>query len=315
MLANRSSDSNLSVSFVVLAFARPDSTLELIRRIRGEMPDSPVQVLVDVPRTGSLEYIVEKNSLLIDRLKTHEMRDENLTIDVAAENLGTTLNLIRGLDAASLESDAFVVLEDDCLPESDFFEFARVALDLIESNKGGLLSFTGANHYLPPLSLLSKSAFRSELSHVWGWGMPSYHWPELRRFLLNPPDVAAVANEINKRLVYKVYRRYWMSLLEHDWSSLSWDYKYQFWIWVKNGTVLVPGRNLITNVGHDDVSTNSSQTSDHYQNPTRGKYVLQRSYGPPLRLLTFWELTGFRAFALKRLIMGGIQKIRHLGNK
>lgn len=311
MLANRSSESNLSVSFVVLAFARPDSTLELIRRIRGEMPDSPVRVLVDVPRKGALEHIVEKNSLLIDQLKTHVMRDENLTVDVAAENLGTTLNLIRGLDAASLESDAFVVLEDDCLPESDFFNFARAALKLIESDQHGLMSFTGANHYLPPLSLLPKSAFRSELSHVWGWGMTSSQWPELRKFLLDPPEVEAVAREINSRLVYNVYRRYWLSLLERDWSSLPWDYKYQFWIWVNKGTVLVPGRNLITNVGHDEVATNSSQISDHYQNPIKGNYVLQRLYSPPLRLLTFWELTGYRAFALKRLITGHL-KVRAL---
>lgn len=57
---------------------------------------------------------------------------------------------------------------------------------------------------------------------------------------------------------------------------------------------MVPGRNLITNSGFDDVATYSNPISDHYQNRSGNEFKARKALRLSPRFLVFWELTGYR---------------------
>lgn len=305
------------IRFVVLAYARLSPTIRLIHKIRDETPNAQIQVFLDHPRSESSQTVVENHQRLLVELR--RLANDGTILDLVARerNLGTTLNLIDALDRIHKFCDGFVVLEDDCDPAPLFFDFARDAIQaLSQEAKAEAVIFSGANHLFPPLSSLSRSAMVTPLSHVWGWGGLSKHLPDLTSFIRSAPSVEdklIIERFIRAFIPYAPYRNHWGNLLEANWGELSWDYRLQFWIWARGYKCLIPGTNLVRNTGFDSVATNSQIIPDHYQNRVAKSYRMQRKILLNRKFLIWWELTGYRVFALVRLIRLGISGRGKLG--
>jgi hypothetical protein len=280
--------------------------MSLVNRIRELLPDAQIQIFLDHPKADSSPLVIQNNLKLQQDLKGLASEDTQLELVARERNLGTSHNLLDALDQIQGYCDGFVVLEDDCEPDPLFFDFANRAVGFLsqDSDKKAVI-FCGANHLLPPLSSLSRRAFTTPLSHVWGWGGMSANLPDLTGFIRQGPslgDKEKIRTFIRGSIPYAPYRNHWNNLLETNWGELSWDYRLQFWIWARGYQCLISGANLVRNIGFDPVATNSSNFPDHYQNKVAKRYTMQRLIHPKAKFLIWWELTGYRAFALVRLI-------------
>ncbi len=296
----------LNSVLIVTGHARPDSNLEVIQSAMKSRPNLQIRAFIDRPKLGSIasEDTLLRHLQLIERLRVLESENPNLTVVVRPENLGIAENLSLALDSVFEEFDHCTVLEDDCLPSGSFFDFIDFAIEL-DSKDPKFGTATGANHLFFPFNRLRNTAIASNLSHVWGWAISSDNWKSLKRFIAEAPsadDLLFMLQVIETEIVYEVYRKHWRGLLELAWSELTFDYKIQLWLWKEGKYCLTPGRNLIQNVGFDEVAAHSSQLPDHFQNRFTGAFQARRLVKPNPKLLSFWELSGFRAFAAKRLI-------------
>ena len=290
--------------------------MKVIGSAMAHRPDLEIRAFIDVPRMAQQPPDAREigHSLLVQRLQELESLHPQLKVQVRNQNLGTEGNLTEALDSAFEEFDYCVVLEDDCIPSKSFFDFMDFAKDFSCSNAETIGLATGSNHYFYPLNSSPHLAYLSGLSHVWGWSMTAKNWESLREFILNPPlepQLLALHERAKSRLVYLPYKRHWEGILSLEWSKMSWDYKLQFWLWYNDKFCIVPGRNLVENVGFDAVATNSEPIPDHYQNRSgRWFKAMQISKLQP-SFLTLWELTGYRLFALSRLIRIAFVNVRN----
>jgi hypothetical protein len=232
-----------------------------------------------------------------------ESRDE-FDLVVRPSNLGTSRNLIDALEALKGKCEGFVVLEDDCDPHPDFFDFSASVIQSLSLKRGSPAIFSGANHLFPPLSIMKTAAISTPLSHVWGWGASGAALGELVEFITFGPtttDEEKIREFIKEIIPYEIYRRHWRGLLNSDWDELSWDYRLQFWLWANGYECLIPGSNLVINSGFDSVAMNSSEIPDHFQNRFITNYKMSKRLQLNRKFLVWWELTGYRVFALVRM--------------
>ncbi len=295
---------NNSLNFLILAFAREKATISLLRKILAQRPNAKIVVVVDVPRPEAATNIQIGHASLVASLSRMLESGEEFDLLVRPSNLGTSRNLIDALEKLKGNCEGFVVLEDDCDPHPDFFDFSASAIQSLVLERGSPVMFSGANHLFPPLSLMKTAAISTSLSHVWGWGSSGEALGELVEFLKFGPSTAGVEKIqefIKDTISYEIYRSHWTRMLSSDWDELSWDYRLQFWLWANGYECLIPGANLVMNIGFDSVAMNSSEIPDHYQNRFISKYEMSKRLHLNRKFLVWWELTGYRTFALVRM--------------
>ena len=293
---------------VVLAYARLDSTLRVINSVLLHRPETEIRVFVDVPRDPheAQSKSAQGHAALLRGLKELLPSHPQMCLTVRQENLGTQENLVAALDSAFEEYDFVAVLEDDCIPALGFFDFMDFAGSIFDSEINQFAMATGSNHLFFPMNSLEHSALSSSLSHVWGWGLTAKQWKPMRAFIKSSPtegEITKLKHCVDRNLVYKVYKNHWRQLLETSWEEMSWDLKLQFWLWHSNLKCLTPGKNLVQNVGFDEVATNSSSIPDHYQNFPSTVFKAERLSRIEGKALALWELSGFRIFAAIRMLV------------
>jgi hypothetical protein len=285
----------------------------VIRSVILHRPETEIRVFVDVPRVpnAAQSHSVQGHAALLKGLKEILPYYPQLRVTVRQENMGTQENLVSALDSIFEDCDFIAVLEDDCIPTRGFFDFMDFAESIFDSENSHFAMATGSNHLFFPMNSLKHSALSSSLSHVWGWGLTVKQWKPMRAFIKSSPtadEIASLVNLVDRNLVYKVYKNHWKKLLENRWEDLSWDLKLQFWLWHARLKCLTPGKNLIQNVGFDEVATNSSSIPDHYQNRPTAEFKAERFSRIEGKALVFWELSGFRVFAeLRGLVVSSIR--------
>ena len=110
--------SSFPIAYII--FNRPRHTRETFELIRAQRP-AKLFIIADGPRDGHPT----------DAQRCEEVRAIVQNIDwpcevqrnYATQNMGCKLRVSSGLDWVFSQVDAAVVLEDDCVPNVDFFSF------------------------------------------------------------------------------------------------------------------------------------------------------------------------------------------------
>ena len=112
---------NGQIAPVVLAiFNRPHLTSQVYERVRAARPPR-LLVVADGPRPGQPEDV--HLCAATREIVTSPDWPCDLLTDFADENLGCRRRMSSGLDWVFRECSEAIILEDDCLPHSSFFEF------------------------------------------------------------------------------------------------------------------------------------------------------------------------------------------------
>jgi hypothetical protein len=286
---------------LLIAFARPANVESLIRTIRTSNPKRLIYLCVDKASESHSEIIKSLNNRVIQLANSLSMQP-NLVKIVRESNLGTTDNICIALAEVLALEDKVIVLEDDCLPSIDFFEFCEWGLTHFENDKE-IVSIQGVNHFRWPLSLFRQRYFRHSMVHVWGWATWSSKWFEISTALADLRAMShwELSRLLRKNLHFRKYVKSWLSNLQYA-GIISWDLVFQFWVWKNRFSVVAPGVNLVRNVGFDDVAVNSQTFPDHYQSRHNSGLRFPPSLSKlPKSLLTILELLSFRLFAASRM--------------
>ena len=115
------SSNNFEIPILFLVFNRPELTLKVFNKIK-EIKPKKLYVACDGPRNINNEkQVVSK----VREITNHVTWDCNLKKLFRNQNLGCKNAVSGALDWFLKNEDKGIILEDDCLPNQDFFLFVK----------------------------------------------------------------------------------------------------------------------------------------------------------------------------------------------
>lgn len=238
-----------NIPILLLVFNRPELTAQVFDRIKFVEPKK-LYIAADGPRTEE------------EDLKCKEVRAivKNITWDCEIntlfrnENLGCGKAVSGGIIWFFEQEEYGIVLEDDCLPEPNFFSFCSTMLKYFKNDER-IGHISGSNFQDDQLRGDGDYYF-SALTHVWGWASWSRVWkdydydistfPNLDKTLKAFPAHAHYASNWNT-IFYNV----------HNGKINTWDYQYAYHNLIKGYKAIMPNVNLISNIGIGEDATHT----------------------------------------------------------
>jgi hypothetical protein len=234
--------------------SRPDTTLrvfEIISRIKPAY----LFIAADGPRDH-----VES-----DKLNCAQAREIVDKIDwecelhtlFRQENLGCRMAMSTSITWFFDNVDKGIILEDDCLPEVDFFYFCDEMLERYKKNEDVFV--VAGNNFQKISDLNKKSYYFSRYMHCWGWASWSRAWDKFDNSMSNWPKMKST-NKLDEVLDDNSQVKYWTSIFDDTYCKKidSWAYVWMYSCWYHNGMTIIPGVNLVKNIGFDDDATHTS---------------------------------------------------------
>lgn len=237
-------------------FNRPEPTTKVFEQIRSVEP-SRLYVVADGPRAN---YPKDAERCREARTITEGV-DWNCEVhrDYAEVNMGLKQRFTTGLEFLFEHEDRAIILEDDCVPHTDFFNFCTKMLEHYAEDER-VWDVSGTN-YLERWHDETQDYHFSYYGGIWGWATWRRAWkaydPEMN--LWADSDVRerirdVVADDSQYEYLRTVYERTYNGDIE------TWDYQWGFARHINSGLSVIPSRNLVSNVGFGSEATNTVET-------------------------------------------------------
>lgn len=245
-----------------LFFNRPTEALRTFREIAQYKPRI-LYLSSDGPRreVDGEEGIVLDLRKQIDALIDWDVEVVKL---YAESNEGCAKKVSEAISVAVVRTGRLIVLEDDCLPTPEFFDFVEWGFKEYDSdNRVGSISGTRLDRKN------SGRALFSSVPQIWGWALWERGWEGYALDMKNNVGEIFEAIETSK-LVDTRCRKDWKELIHKMLKDPYHTWDFQFLInSIRLGKLsLVPGQNLVTNIGY---GANATHTLTEY--PRFGELV------------------------------------------
>ena len=242
--------------FVV--FNRPETTRRVFESIRAAKPRR-LFIAADGPRPEVPE----------DRIRCQEVRKIAATVDWPCQvhtlfrhqNLGCRKAVSGAIDWFFASEPEGIILEDDCLPNADFFRFAETLLDRFRDDERVMT--IAAQHFHRHAHTPSNSYFFSRYNHCWGWASWRRAWQYYDHEMSLWPYLRETDWLLSIGDGNRFFRDYWTQIFDlvHAGKVDTWDYQWTFSCWAQSGLAVLPSRNLVTNLGFGAEATHTSKTN------------------------------------------------------
>jgi hypothetical protein len=241
-----------------LIFNRPDTTEQVFDVIRTIQPRK-LFIAADGPRDRNERdlRLCQESRNIIKRVDW----DCELYTLFRDENLGCGLAVSEAISWFFQNVEEGIILEDDCLPDLSFFNYADCMLKKYryESRvlhiggtnfQGGLLRGDGDYYY-------------SKYPHIWGWATWKSAW-ELYDYDLKNIFKFKRKLFINRIFYSKNEKLFWLKtwINTHFKKYDTWDYQWVFSVLSNRGFCIIPNKNLVTNIGFRLDATHTKSESN-----------------------------------------------------
>lgn len=235
----------LETALLLLIFNRPDQTAQVFAAIRAARPVR-LYVAADGPRPdrpGEVERCAQAREIA-----TAVDWPCEVSILFRDSNLGCKRAVSGALDWFFGEEEAGIVLEDDCLPHSDFFSFCEALLERYAEDER--VSVITGDNFQHGRRRGDASYYFSKYNHVWGWASWRRAWQLYDREMSFWPDWKG-SMAWHKRIPDAVERNYWEAIFDRFRRGEidTWDYSWTASLWYRGGLTATPNMNLVTNIG------------------------------------------------------------------
>lgn len=245
----------LDTPVLFLIYKRPDTTARVFEQIRKVQPRQ-LFIVADGPKDipGEKEACDEAR-----QIATNVDWDCEVKTNFSDENLGCRDRVSSGITWFFEHVEEGIILEDDCFPSIDFFDFMSVALAYYRTNNK-VFHINGSSS--DQINESVNKTYLTKYLNVWGWGSWSNKW----RFYQDKYSVKNYTKSLlsiikNCRTTYE--RQHWLKVLELVKNEYdTWDYNWQISMWNNNGYAVAPSTNLIVNIGFCEGSTHTNNPND-----------------------------------------------------
>lgn len=242
-----------AVLFVV--FNRPDTTSKVFESIRSAKPPR-LYVAADGPRddrAGELERCA-----LVRNISTQVDWPCELFTLFRNTNLGCKTGVSSAINWFFEHEEQGIILEDDVLPQSSFFEYCDDMLERYK-NDNSISMVSGCNLISERLQL-QESYFFSRYVFIWGWATWKRAWKQYDVKMTDWPawrDNGYLNQQFSGDISLETY---WKNILDLVYAGLidTWDYQWVFACWKVRGLSIVSASNLTENLGFSPDATHTT---------------------------------------------------------
>lgn len=222
-----------------IVFNRPQLTEKCLDKILQSNP-SKIFISSDGPRNIKESEKVSE----VRRIIKSKTKNINVECIFHENNLGCKRAVSYAIKYFFNKVERGIILEDDCHPSQEFFEFCNRMLEIYENNEN-IVHISGSN----PQNLIPNNSceyFFSKYPRIWGWA----GWSRsINNFDVDLKDVSKILINAFKKLDYfqfklVIYLIYLVKVKKID----TWDYQWCISSML-NGLSIVPKKSLIENVG------------------------------------------------------------------
>jgi len=234
-------------SVLIVAFNRPETTRRVFAAVRAAKP-AKLFFACDAPRPdrpGEAERVAEVRAILRGVDWPCEVRTK-----FPEANLGCGPGVSSAISWFLGEAGEGIILEDDCLPTPAFFRFCATMLERHRDDpRIGLIA--GSN--MAPLVDLPASHGFSRVTSCWGWATWERTWDQFN-FIPEPiRDEEPWVRTLHPNAVDFLRRKF--DAIATGKVRTVWDYQFMVQALRSGQLTVVPGRNLILNIGFDGTGT------------------------------------------------------------
>lgn len=242
-----------------MIFNRPDTTRQVFNAIRSIKP-LKLYIVADGPRPNRPDDIE----------KCNEAREVVNTIDWDCDvkkifrtaNFGCGKGPYTAITWFLEQEPEGIIIEDDCLPSPGFFHFCAEMLERYRYDTR--IMEIGGNNFEPPSQRRNEfSYYFSHMTYIWGWATWRRAWNLYNFEMALYPEIQRKGYlEGNYDFVYEqqhfnyIFEKMYIGDARTSRQTV-WDYQWQFIITINSGLVIVPERNLVTNLGFGSDATNT----------------------------------------------------------
>jgi len=251
---------NTPVAFFI--FKRPHESARVFETIRQVKPPR-LLVVADGPRAdreGEAELCAQTRSVI-------EKVDWNCEVltNYAPENLGCKTRVSSGLDWVFDTVEEAIIIEDDCLPDLNFYPFAEELLSRYRDDNR-VFSITGQNVQFGR-KRNDYSYYFSRYTNCWTWAswrrawkyydVEMKLWPEIR-------DSNWLVDILGDTQTVQVWKQTFEMC--YDGRLNTWDFQWTFASFIQNGLTAVSQLNLVKNIGYGAGGTHTDDVDSPYNN-------------------------------------------------
>jgi hypothetical protein len=247
----------LQTPIAFIFFNRPDPTARVFQAIRQAKPPQ-LFLIADGPRAdrpGEAECCAATRAV-VEQVDW----DCQVLTNYADHNLNCGVRVATGLDWVFSQVEEAIILEDDCLPDSSFFQYCQELLEYYRHDQR-VMTISGDHS---PLGLKRKrqatdSYYFSIHPRIWGWATWRRAW-QLRDMEMAQWEVIRDDGWLDDIFRNPAEARTWQRQLQNAKDSDDyWDYPWNLTCWLHHGLCIVPNTNMVANLG---LGPGASRTTD-----------------------------------------------------
>jgi GR25 family glycosyltransferase involved in LPS biosynthesis len=259
ILRSRAITSKFSDSAVLLIAYRRHKNLEDLLQLCLSSGVGRIYVALDAPANSSAQIDVDQCLKIIERFR--DQFPDVLKVKVANSNLGCALSVLSACDWALQDEDFLAILEDDCIPSPDFFEYMKDGSLAMKSNSN---IFLVSGSQFAPSTLTNQQWHLVHYPLIWGWGTSKQKWQEIKNGLYN-------IGELSNPAIFSSYLdyTYWRAGTRRALEGFvdAWDTPFAYVVMHLGGQVILPPENLVQNIGNDRAATHTLDGSELLNRP------------------------------------------------
>jgi hypothetical protein len=235
----------VDIPVALIIFRRPHTTQRVLNTLREVQPKY-LFVIADAPRSEHPEESekCQATRKLIDTVDW----DCQIYKNYAETNLGSYRRVPTGLDWVFSQVEQAIVLEDDCVPHPSFFPYCQELLKRYATDQR--IYTVSGNNFQWGRKKSDYSYYFSRYHHSWGWATWRRAWQHFDGDMTLWPQVR---RQHLLRAVFPETRalNYWENIFQevYDGKIRAWDYRWTLSCWLQNGLHILPGVNLVSNIG------------------------------------------------------------------
>lgn len=261
----------LDTPILFVIFNRLDTTKRVFESIRYAKPKQ-LFIGADGPRSdksGEAEKCAEIRALVLDSV---DWECEVQTL-FREENLGSGPAVSGAINWFFTQVNEGIILEDDCLPNNSFFEYASYALHHYEKDEN-IMHVSGCNHQCG-IKRGNASYYFSKIPATWGWATWKRAWEKYSHTFFDDSN-CVIKNVLERNFSDNNDVNYFLSEIQSTKNEVvsAWDYQWFYTLLKNNAICVTPQYNLITNLGFNSEGTHTTFTPYWY------KYLVTKSVSP-----------------------------------
>ena len=231
------------VLFIV--FNRPDTTKIVFEAIRKARP-AKLFIVADAPR-----YPLKNEYELCE-----EVRAIAQQVDWPCEvktlfhsiNLGVGRGGVAGINWFFEHVESGIILEDDCVPSEEFFQFCAQGLKKFESD-ASVMMLAGTNYLMGTHTGL-QGYYRSSFYSIWGWATWRRAWQSYS-YDISSWGISVTYRDLKKFFGNALIAQRWARMFDDIKNNRleAWDIQWVFACVKNHGYSLALPFNMISNIG------------------------------------------------------------------